>query len=43
MAQQNSTDKPEVDIEEVSRQCEDMMMSYLTGEAVGRETVGATA
>ena len=43
VAQQWLLEPGSFDIEEVSRQCEDMMMSYLTGEAVGRETVAATA
>mgnify|MGYP001250920517 CR=1 FL=1 len=43
VAQQWLLEPGSFDIEEVGRQCEEMLMSYLTGRASGREAVAATA
>jgi AcrR family transcriptional regulator len=43
VAQQWLLEPGSFDIEEVSRQSEEMMMTYLTGKQVGREAVAASA
>lgn len=43
IAQQWLLEPGSFDIEEVTRQCEEMMMSYLTGQQVVREPIAASA